>query len=38
MFLSDKWEDYRFVDASGGEKLEYWGEYLLRRPDPIAVW
>ncbi|MBQ3427422.1 MAG: class I SAM-dependent methyltransferase [Clostridia bacterium] len=38
MYLSDKWEDYRIVDASGGEKLEYWGRYLLRRPDPIAVW
>lgn len=38
MFLSDKWEDYRIIDASGGEKLEYWGDYLLRRPDPIAVW
>ena len=38
MYLSDKWEDYRIVDASGGEKLEYWGKYLLRRPDPIAVW
>lgn len=38
MFLSDKWKDYRVIDASGGEKLEYWGDYLLRRPDPIAVW
>lgn len=38
MYLSDKWKDYRIVDASGGEKLEYWGKYLLRRPDPIAVW
>ncbi len=38
MFLSDKWKDYVVVDAAGGEKLEYWGKYLLRRPDPIAVW
>ena len=38
MYLSDKWEDYKIIDASGGEKLEYWGQYLLRRPDPIAVW
>lgn len=38
MYLSDKWTDYKIVDASGGEKLEYWGKYLLRRPDPIAVW
>lgn len=38
MFLSDKWKDYLVVDSAGGEKLEYWGKYLLRRPDPIAVW
>ena len=38
MYLSDKWEDYRIVDASGGEKLEYWGDILLRRPDPQAIW
>jgi 23S rRNA (cytosine1962-C5)-methyltransferase len=38
MYLSDKWKDYRIIDASGGEKLEYWGKYLLRRPDPIAAW
>lgn len=38
MYLSDKWTDYKIIDASGGEKLEYWGKYLLRRPDPIAVW
>ena len=38
MYLADKWEDYRLIDSAGGEKLEYWGEYLLRRPDPQAVW
>lgn len=38
MYLADKWKDYRLIDAGGGEKLEYWGRYLLRRPDPIAVW
>ena len=38
MYLADKWKDYRLLDACGGEKLEYWGEYLLRRPEPQAVW
>ncbi len=38
MYLADKWSDYRLIDACGGEKLEYWGRYLLRRPDPQAVW
>ncbi|MBQ7573179.1 MAG: class I SAM-dependent methyltransferase [Clostridia bacterium] len=38
MFLADNWKDYILIDASDGEKLEYWGEYLLRRPDPLAAW
>ena len=24
--------------ASGGEKLERWGDYLLVRPDPQVIW
>lgn len=38
MWLADKWKSYCLVDSSEGEKLEYWGEYLLRRPEPQAVW
>lgn len=38
MYLADKWIEYRLIDAKSGEKLEYWGKYLLRRPDPQAVW
>jgi 23S rRNA (cytosine1962-C5)-methyltransferase len=38
MWLSDGWKDYRLLDAAGGEKLEYWKSYLLRRPDPQAIW
>ncbi len=38
MWLADKWKDYILLDSSSGEKLEYWGKYLLRRPDPQAVW
>lgn len=38
MWLADRWKDYRLVDASSGEKLEYWGKILLRRPDPQAIW
>lgn len=25
-------------EAYGGEKLERWGEFVLRRPDPQAIW
>lgn len=38
MWTADKWTDYRLIDSASGEKLEYWGRYLLRRPDPQAVW
>ena len=38
MFLSDKWKDYELIDARRGEKLERWGNYILRRPDPQIVW
>ena len=38
MFLSDKWKDYELIDARRGEKLERWGKYILRRPDPQIVW
>lgn len=38
MFLSDKWKDYELIDARNGEKLERWGNIILRRPDPQIVW
>lgn len=38
MWVSDKWEDYELLDCSDGEKLERWGGYVLRRPDPQAIW
>ncbi len=38
MHLADKWKDYEVIDASDGEKLERWGEYILVRPDPQVIW
>lgn len=38
MWLAKTWKDYRLMDASNGEKLEYWGEHLLLRPEPQAIW
>ncbi|MBR4183244.1 MAG: class I SAM-dependent methyltransferase, partial [Lachnospiraceae bacterium] len=38
MWIADRWDDYKILDTSGGEKLEMWGEYKLRRPDPQVIW
>lgn len=38
MLVSDKWRDYEVLDASDGEKLERWGQYVLIRPDPQVIW
>ncbi len=38
MWIADHWTDYRVLDASGGEKLERWGDYILVRPDPQVIW
>ncbi|MDD2375109.1 MAG: class I SAM-dependent methyltransferase [Eubacteriales bacterium] len=38
MLLADKWTDFELIDAGDGEKLERWGEFVLRRPDPQAIW
>ena len=44
MFVGDfmlrisEWEAYECIDAGNGEKLERWGEVILRRPEPQAMW
>ena len=32
------WTDYELLDASGGERLERWGDIILIRPDPQVLW
>lgn len=36
--VSPTWEDYELVDSGDFEKLERFGRYLLRRPEPQAIW
>lgn len=38
MLTPTDWTDYELLDAGNGEKLERWGRYTLRRPDPQAIW
>ncbi len=32
------WNDYEMVDSGGFEKLERFGRYIVRRPEPQALW
>ncbi len=38
MWIADQWKEYELIDCSKGEKLERWGDRLLVRPDPQAIW
>lgn len=38
MYVSNDWKDYEVIDTSEGEKLERWGDVILRRPDPQVIW
>jgi 23S rRNA (cytosine1962-C5)-methyltransferase len=33
-----KQKEYELLDSGNGEKLERYGQYVLRRPDPEALW
>ncbi|MCQ2154946.1 MAG: class I SAM-dependent methyltransferase [Bacteroidales bacterium] len=37
-FPSPAWKDYELVDSGNFEKLERFGAYYLRRPEPKALW
>jgi 23S rRNA (cytosine1962-C5)-methyltransferase len=32
------WKEYELIDSGGQEKLERFGEFILARPEPQAVW
>ncbi|MBQ8492858.1 MAG: class I SAM-dependent methyltransferase [Alistipes sp.] len=36
--LSPNIPDYELIDAGDGEKLERFGNYVVRRPEPQAIW
>lgn len=35
---SPDWQDYELLDSGDGWKLERYGRYVLKRPEPEAVW
>ena len=34
----ENFKDYEVLDCGNGEKIERFGDYILRRPDPQAIW
>jgi 23S rRNA (cytosine1962-C5)-methyltransferase len=37
-FVHPRLESYQLLDSGEGEKLERFGDFVLRRPDPQALW
>lgn len=37
-FIAKGWKEYTCLDIGNGEKLEKWGNVILRRPDPQNMW
>ncbi len=38
LLITEKSKDYELLDSGNGEKLERYGTYVLRRPDPQILW
>jgi len=38
LLTPQNFHDYQLIDSGGYEKLERFGKYVLRRPEPQAVW
>jgi len=38
MYIADQWKDFEVIDTGEGDKLERWGNFVLRRPDPQIIW
>lgn len=36
--IANQWKEYEILDSGEGEKLERWGKFILRRPDPQILW
>jgi 23S rRNA (cytosine1962-C5)-methyltransferase len=38
MEYTTSWKDFQIIGTGNGEKLERWGDVVLLRPDPQAIW
>ena len=37
MYSATSWKDFAVLDTGDGEKLERWGDIILRRHDPQTL-
>lgn len=38
LLTPNNWKDYQLIDSGSFEKLERFGDYVLSRPEPQAIW
>jgi 23S rRNA (cytosine1962-C5)-methyltransferase len=38
LLTPQNWKDYELIDSGNFEKLERFGQYILSRPEPQAIW
>lgn len=38
LLTPENWQNYELIDSGGFEKLERFGDYVLARPEPQALW
>ncbi len=38
LITPEKWADYELIDSGNFQKLERFGDYILSRPEPQAIW
>ncbi len=38
LLYPNTWSDYSLIDSGDGARLERFGKYIFRRPDPQALW
>lgn len=36
--IAPDWKEYKLLDTGNFEKLEMWGDFILARPEPQAIW
>ena len=37
-YPSQSWKDYELIDSGRGAKLERFGDFIMARPEPKALW